>query len=390
MFFIDRPAPGIDFPDTSQTIGGWISSNSKIAKIEICAGQQSDKHVKHHRRKDVEKANRGKFKYHTGFESSLTLDDFRRQPDKPILRVTLEDNTSNEAPLNLPDMQSAKLEKLKRIITVIECPECRSALTPEWTETATSNHSTLKGVKCDKCGAFYGYNGNSLDFLTETFKTMFSITPTGNVSQWGYDSNILELITAKPEGLFLDCGAGWRAVNYNNVINYEIQDYPSTDILGVGEKLPFADNSFDGIFSVAVLEHVADPVLCAREITRVLKPGGTLFCAAAFLSPVHAYPNHYYNMTSQGLQTLFKDLEITRKFVPLALHPMKTVGWILRSYAAGLPEHLRKKFINMRVGELAGMDDFENMENNPLVKALPEEKQFELANGTAIIAKKKS
>lgn len=48
-----------------------------------------------------------------------------------------------------------------------------------------------------------------------------------------------------------------------------------TGLLGsVGERLPFADNTFDIVFSNDVLEHVQDDRECAREITRVLRPSG--------------------------------------------------------------------------------------------------------------------
>ncbi|MGD9724938.1 MAG: methyltransferase domain-containing protein [Nitrospiraceae bacterium] len=41
-------------------------------------------------------------------------------------------------------------------------------------------------------------------------------------------------------------------------------------------QLPFADGSFDRIFSHALLEHLSDPVLALRDFHRVLKPGGVL------------------------------------------------------------------------------------------------------------------
>jgi 2-polyprenyl-6-hydroxyphenyl methylase/3-demethylubiquinone-9 3-methyltransferase len=45
---------------------------------------------------------------------------------------------------------------------------------------------------------------------------------------------------------------------------------------GVGEKLPYADHTFDIVICVDVLEHVSDLNKVINEIVRVLKPGGYL------------------------------------------------------------------------------------------------------------------
>jgi len=47
--------------------------------------------------------------------------------------------------------------------------------------------------------------------------------------------------------------------------------------VGVGEALPYGDESFDAVVCVDVLEHVSDLAQVIREVARVLEPGG-LFC----------------------------------------------------------------------------------------------------------------
>lgn len=47
-------------------------------------------------------------------------------------------------------------------------------------------------------------------------------------------------------------------------------------VQGKAEKLPFKNNSFGCIVMVRVLHHLPDPSLSLKEISRVLKPGGSL------------------------------------------------------------------------------------------------------------------
>jgi len=182
------------------------------------------------------------------------------------------------------------------------------------------------------------------DFLTKEMRSEYSIVNIDNVSGWGYDAYGMELIKKNEGGLVLDCGAGKRPVYFDNVVNFEIADYDTTDVRGVGEVLPFIDEAFDAVLSIAVLEHVKNPFLCARQISRVLKPGGSLMCVVPFLQPFHAYPHHYYNMTTQGLENLFADyLSIDKTIVDESLLPIWTLTWILRSWAEGLQGKTREE-----------------------------------------------
>ena len=52
--------------------------------------------------------------------------------------------------------------------------------------------------------------------------------------------------------------------------------YPLNAVCGGSESLPFADNSFERVIMVDALHHVIHHAQSAREMFRILKPGGFL------------------------------------------------------------------------------------------------------------------
>jgi len=54
-----------------------------------------------------------------------------------------------------------------------------------------------------------------------------------------------------------------------------------------GQRLPFADASFDWVFSHAVIEHVADAQRYLHECARVLRPGGSMYLSTAPYLSLH-------------------------------------------------------------------------------------------------------
>jgi len=59
-------------------------------------------------------------------------------------------------------------------------------------------------------------------------------------------------------------------------------------IAAAGERLPFADASFDVVLCDNVVDHAEDPARIARELTRVLAPGGLLYFTVNFHHPLYS------------------------------------------------------------------------------------------------------
>lgn len=131
--------------------------------------------------------------------------------------------------------------KFERLQSILKCPQCNSI----GVTIIKSNGSS--GFQCANSHVVYMLE-NTYSYLTSKMRSKHNIKNNVAPASRAQDPLAVALIGKFKDGLVLDCGAGLPFQNYSNVINFEIEKFSNTDVIGVGEDLPFADNCFDAVF----------------------------------------------------------------------------------------------------------------------------------------------
>jgi glycosyltransferase involved in cell wall biosynthesis/GT2 family glycosyltransferase/SAM-dependent methyltransferase len=137
-------------------------------------------------------------------------------------------------------------------------------------------------------------------------------------------------------GPVLHLSAGGSVERFDNVIEAEAAIFRHTDLVADVHRLPFADAAFEAVITLNAFEHYRDPKQAAKEIMRVLKPGGRVLVRAAFLQPQHEAPWHFYNCTRFGLEAWFEGLETERLSTPPVFHAGYSISWLASECEASL------------------------------------------------------
>lgn len=83
---------------------------------------------------------------------------------------------------------------------------------------------------------------------------------------------------------------------------------PDVDVVGDLHALPAEwSGTFDCVLADAVFEHLERPWIAAREIARVLAPGGIFEIATHQSFPLHSHPSDYFRFSREALRLIFED-----------------------------------------------------------------------------------
>jgi len=73
-----------------------------------------------------------------------------------------------------------------------------------------------------------------------------------------------------------------------------------------GQVFPFENDSYDAVLCNQVLEHIFEPNIFLKEISRVLKKGGLLLLTVPFVWDEHEQPYDYARYTSFGISDILR------------------------------------------------------------------------------------
>lgn len=134
-----------------------------------------------------------------------------------------------------------------------------------------------------------------------------------------------------------------RALHYKLTVMERERPVSATinSVQGDGERLPFADGLFDCVICTETLEHVPDDRLVARELVRVLRPGGTLVISVPdeYSERILWKISYRYRNTPGGHVRIYRRDDIKRLMGesgarPYAIefrHSLEAVRWIVHS-----------------------------------------------------------
>jgi SAM-dependent methyltransferase len=126
--------------------------------------------------------------------------------------------------------------------------------------------------------------------------------------------------------------------------------HPAGFVVADGQRLPFADASFDRIICTETLEHVANAPQALSEMTRVLRPGGRLaisvphfLCEAILCRLIKGYlefpGGHRRVYTTRALSQALAEAGL-RPYAQYRRDSLEAVCWVLLSLLSRPPRRL--------------------------------------------------
>ena len=142
-------------------------------------------------------------------------------------------------------------------------------------------------------------------------------------------------------------------------------DQSKLDIVSDIVRIPRSEGSFDAVMCIEVLEHVPNPVDALRELTRLLRPGGTLIVTAPLCSLAHMSPyffqtgfgRSFYDYWLGQFGVAIVDLQWNGNFFEFLAQELRLLPSVAAGYADSTLTEVQQQSLNVLLGAL---DRFSN------------------------------
>ncbi|HXK18689.1 MAG TPA: methyltransferase domain-containing protein [Polyangiaceae bacterium] len=135
-----------------------------------------------------------------------------------------------------------------------------------------------------------------------------------------FRADVEKRLAANPDLRILEAGTlRWRESRsthhkdwFPRVKTYEMTDIaPGLDVDFTADLHDISkvtgENVYDAFLACSVWEHLERPWVAAREVSRILKPGGLFFIQTHSTFPLHGFPNDYFRFSTEALRSLFSE-----------------------------------------------------------------------------------
>jgi SAM-dependent methyltransferase len=109
-------------------------------------------------------------------------------------------------------------------------------------------------------------------------------------------------------GISTHCHWRFPWVPKADFVRLDVQGGADVDVVGDLHALPADWNGrFDCFIANAVFEHLERPWIAAKEVARILKPGGIFLVGTHQCYPIHSFPSDYFRFSRDALRLIFED-----------------------------------------------------------------------------------
>ena len=125
----------------------------------------------------------------------------------------------------------------------------------------------------------------------------------------GTSASVLEIGTKQSiEGRGTHSHHAFPNIQRHNYVMADVEPGADVDVVANLHDLPTDwSDRFEAVIASAVFEHLERPWIAAKEVARVLAPGGFCYIATHQTFPLHAYPSDFFRFSREALSLIFSD-----------------------------------------------------------------------------------